>query len=61
MPLNFVKALFWLLLMSTVIVFWISIRTTEDAVYYSILALILWVMTYGTHKWMKAQKNKDVE
>lgn len=59
MPPNLIKGLFWVLLSSTIIVFWISLRTTTDALQYTIIAIILWALTFASHKWLKFEKNKE--
>ncbi len=59
MPQNLIKGLFWVLLVSTVVVFWISLRTTTDALFYTVISIVLWALTYAAHKWLKFEKNKE--
>jgi len=52
------RILFWVLLASTVIAFWISLRTTENEIHYTVVAVVLWVLTYAVHK-MNKSKSKE--
>ena len=59
MPVSLIRIIFWCLLVVIVIVFWISLRTEEDALYYTVLAVISWGLTYGAHRWLKYARNKE--
>lgn len=59
MPILLIRILFWSLLVLTLVLFWISLRTPTDAIYYTVLSVVFWVMTYAAHRWLKYAKNKE--
>ena len=40
------KTLYWVALATTVIAFWISLRSEEDQLMYTLFALLLWALAY---------------
>ena len=54
------KTLYWVTLATAVVAFWISLRSEEDQVMYTILALLIWGLAYGFH-WLEKRYREGEE
>lgn len=54
---NLLKFLYWFLFVSTIVTFWISLRSDSHALEYSLAALALWASTYGLHRVIKSKSS----
>ena len=57
--LNFLKPLFWILLVITIIVFYISLRQNDTGFSATLYSLVLWALTYGVHLAIKKINKKQ--
>lgn len=52
------KTLYWVTLATAVVAFWISLRSDEDQVMYTILALLIWGLAYCFH-WLEKRYSEE--
>ncbi|WP_258104911.1 hypothetical protein [Marinoscillum sp. MHG1-6] len=56
---SFLRALTWGFTIVAIILFWLSIRSENDQVMYTLAALVAWLLGQGAHLWYKKNKPKD--
>jgi uncharacterized membrane protein YdbT with pleckstrin-like domain len=54
------KTLYWVTLAVAVVAFWISLRSEEDQIMYTILALLIWGLAYFFH-WLEKRYRQEEE
>ncbi len=53
------RVVVWTLIILAIIAFWISIRSQENQMEYTLAALGLWGLSWLTNKFIKEDKRKD--
>lgn len=50
---KYLEILVWVLLIGACVLFWISIRSTENEMYYTVAALLIWGGGFLLNRWVK--------
>ncbi|XOV91125.1 MAG: hypothetical protein ACFHWX_13040 [Bacteroidota bacterium] len=56
---KYLEILVWVMLFGAVALFWISIRSTEDQMYYTAAALVVWGGAFLLNRYVKKQNRGE--
>ncbi|MEQ8712579.1 MAG: hypothetical protein RIC80_06160 [Cyclobacteriaceae bacterium] len=52
------KTLYWVTFATAIVAFWVSIRTEEDQLMYTLFALLIWGIAYFFH-WLEKRYRQE--
>lgn len=60
--IKFLRTIYWILWAAVVIIFWYSLRYAgEQAMEYTLLALLFWALTFGLNRYIKKLEAEEEE